>query len=99
MKSARTWGRARTMHEAIAQFFVGPHALVRGDQGQAAGPRRAQFEVMTVGTDETEAEGWCRDALARLEPGGYLAIVLDLRHVSRLRRLAGAMRAPRCITR
>jgi hypothetical protein len=88
-----------TMHESIARFFVGPPALVQGDHGQAAGPRRSQFEVMTVGTDEADAEGWCRDALARLGPGGYLAIALDLRHVNRLRRLAGAIRAPRCITR
>jgi len=54
---------------------------------------------MTMGTDEADAEGRCRDALARLEPGGYLAIVLDLGHVSRIRRLAGAIRAPRSIAR
>src|SRR5690349_9881551 len=58
--------RAMTMHGAIARFFVGPPALVQGHHRQAAGPRRTQFEVVTVGVDEAEAESRCRDALSRL---------------------------------
>jgi hypothetical protein len=83
------------MRAAIASYFVGALPLDRADHHQGvAGPRQTRFEVMSGATDGAVEENRCREALAPLTPGGYLAVALELPPGSRFRRIAGALSLP-----
>jgi hypothetical protein len=79
----------------IASHFLEALPRDEGDHGSAVAERGdARFSMMREATDEAVDANRCRDALAPLMPGGYLAVALELPHGSRFRRLAGALGLP-----
>jgi hypothetical protein len=84
----------------IASYFVGAFPLDQGDHGQAgAGRRGARWALLSEAIDGATDAIRCREALALLTPGGYLAIALELPHGSLMLRMAGALGLPARVVR
>lgn len=83
------------MHDSIAGFFVSALPPAPGALGQtAAEPREFRFAMMGEGTRGAPDPDRCRETLASLPPGGYVAVALVLPDGSRFQRMTAALTLP-----
>jgi hypothetical protein len=84
-----------TTENSVAGFFIRAVPPARRVETQiAAEPRDPRFVMIDHSTGRASVAARCREVLASLAPGGYLAIALELSHGSRFHRIIKTLRLP-----
>jgi len=84
-----------TTQDRIAGFFIGTFPPTGHVERQAATESMGnRFAMIRRATGKASEAARCREALASLAPGGYLAIALELSHGSRFLRMIKTLTLP-----